>query len=264
MLVAALALSCVSLDTGRNNPRYISEPAVNQNEPVRVQQEDGYWVAGSQNGLLTIIGVSNPQLKRETEIENAREDAARKAAMFHGIQGSVRTVSRTGSGFLDHAFDSSVDLIYDPNLERYLDMLKFEPDKDVFRIDGAVFIKVQYQAPGLGNISYTSAKTTDGRPAWISNVNLPRIEGYTTVVGMARNQFRLKDTITKSSEDAVARLIERTSSHVTTSETDIAGYGASSVISTQSAGSLLNFHVLEFWIDPESKSVWTLAVAKVF
>ena len=263
LLVAALALSCAGMDAGRDNPLYADEPVAVQNQPMREQSENAHWVAGAQSGLLTIFGVSNPQLRRETEIENAMEDAARKAAMFQGIQGSVRTVNRTGSGFLDFTFDSSVDYTYDSNLEKYRDRLKYEPDKDIIRIDGAVFIKMQYEVPGQENISYVAAKITDGRPAWINSVDLPRFEGYTVVVGFARNQRWLKDTITKSSEDAVARLIERSSSQVTTNETSVSGYGSSSVIYTQSAGSLLHFRVLEFWIDPESRAVWTLAVAKI-
>ena len=260
MLAAALVFSCASLEAGKGDP-LSSESAGNLS--MKEQYEAGHWVSGSKNGLLTIIGVSNPQLRQETEIQNAREDAARKAAMFHGIQGSVRTVNRTGSGLLDYAFDSSVDLVYDFNYEKYLDKLQYEPDKDIFRFDGAVFIRMQYQVPGLADISYTSAKNTDGRPVWISSADLPRFEGFTTVVGFSGNQRWLKDTITKSGENAIARLIEGSSSRVTTGETAVSGYGASSVIYSQSAGRLLNFRVLEFWIDPASRAVWTLAAAKV-
>jgi len=56
-----------------NNPSGLS---------MKEQYEAGHWIIKPSNNMLTIIGVSNPMIRRHDEIAAAKEDAARKAAMY--------------------------------------------------------------------------------------------------------------------------------------------------------------------------------------
>jgi len=264
--VVILVSSCAGLGFSGGKPQAAEAPAPVETPALSGHGQAGsvHWMAGPRGGLLTIIGVSNPQSKHENEIENARMDAARKAAMYHGIQGTIETVNTVGAGFLDYYFNSDINLQYDKNYEQYLDHLTFEPENDVFRVEGAVFVRMRYSAPDLGNFSYSSNMGTDGRPAWINSGNLPVIDNYTAAAGFAGRRSWLKDTINASCDDAVAKLISSFSTQVSTDETSLSGYGSSTSVRVLSEGRLKNFQVLEFWIDPETRAVWTLAVAQVF
>jgi len=238
------------------------EVSINNNTSLPSMQEQyasGYWISRSSNNRLTVIGVSNPMLRRDSEITAAKEDAARKVAMFYGIYASVETTSSTGSGFFDYTHDSSVELIYDTDYERYTERLTFDPQDDVLITNEAVFVRFQYDAMVI-NIDYT-VRFTGGCPDWIRNRNGLELDGYVTTVGFARNQRRLKDTIFKSAENAVIRMIEDLSTTINTRETSVTGQGSSSIIQARSEGRLNNFRVIDFWIEPETRFVYTLAIA---
>ena len=256
-IVAALA-ACVTADLGSNEPvnRQISR------KPLRIQHEERRWVSGPLDGKFIIFGVSGRLQKQEDEIETAKLDAARKAAMYHGIQGSIEMENTSGSGgFFDYSVNSRIDLQHDTNYEQYIESLKFDP-KDVFRGDGATYIRFTYNISD-SEISYSPANYS-GPPPWINNRNLPQFEGYETAVGFAGKRSRLRDTINASCDSAIARLIETASFQVTTK--DSTSQGSSSLTTTQfkSEGRLKNFQVLEIYIEPGNGPVHTLAVARVF
>ena len=236
----------------------ISEVIVNSNisQPsMREQYTSGYWIARSSNNKLIVIGVSNPMLRRDSEIAAAKEDAARKVAMFYGIHGSVEITSGTGSGFFDYTHDSNVEIIYDTNYERYIEQLTFDPQNDVLITGEAVFVRFQHDTTVT---DIDTVRLTGGRPGWTRNKL--EFDGYMTAIGFAQNQRRLKDTIFKSIEDAIARMIENLSTTVNTMETTT-GQGSSSLIQAKSEGRLNNFRVIDFWIEPETRFVYTLAIA---
>jgi hypothetical protein len=83
-----------------------------------------------------------------------------------------------------------------------------------------------------------------------------------TSVGLARNQRWLKDTVYKATEDAVIRMIQDLSSRINTKEVSVAGQGSSSYIREVSRGNLVDFQVIEFWIEPETRYVYVLAIAR--
>jgi len=231
----------------------------NNSQPSMLEQyTSGYWIARSSNNKLTVIGVSNPMLRRESEIAAAKEDAAKKVAMFYGIHGSVEITNRTGSDFFDNTNDSNAELLYDTSYERFLEQLTFDPQNDVLITREAVFVRFQHDTT-VKNIDYT-VRLADGRPSWIRN--MPEFDGYVAAVGFARNQRRLKDTIFKSTENAVVRMIENLSTTVNTRETIVTGQGSSSFIQAKSEGRLNNFRVIDFWIEPETRFVYTLAIAE--
>jgi hypothetical protein len=230
----------------------ISQPSMQE------QYASGYWIVRSSNNRLIVIGVSSPMTRRDSEITAAKEDAARKVAMFYGVNISMEITNRTGSGFFDYTHDPNLELTYDTNPEIYIDQLTFDPQNDVLITGEAVFVRFQHDTT-IMNIDYR-ARMINGRPSWIRNQDMPEFDGYITAVGFAQNQRRLKDTIFKSIKDAIARIIEESSTTVNTRET-ITGQGSSSFIQTKSEGRLINFMVLDFWIDPETRRVYTLAIA---
>lgn len=227
---------------------------------MQEQYSSGYWLPISSNNKLTVIGVSNQMMRRQDEITSAKEDAARKVAMYYGIQGSLEMTNRTGSGLLDYAHSSNIDLAYEADYERFIDQLTYDPQEDVLRTSEGIFVRFQHNT-NVMNISY-NARLNNDRPSWIRNQDMPVIEGFVTAVGFSRNQRRLKDTIFKSAENAVIRMIEDLYTTVNTREVSVTGQGSSSVIHARSEGRLNNFQVIEFWIEPETRYVYTLAIAR--
>jgi hypothetical protein len=227
---------------------------------MKEQYEAGHWIIKPSGGALTVIGVSNPMIKRQDEITAAKEDAARKTAMYFWIQGRIETVNNTGSGFFDYLYDSKIELLYDTELEKYKNQLTYDPQNDVLITREGIFIRFQYPS-AVTEINY-NANIINGQPNWIKNSGKPEFTGFVTAVGFSKNQRRLKDTIIKSTEDAVIRMIENLSTTINTKEVSVAGQGSSSFIHTVSEGKLYDFQVIEFWIEPKTRYVYTLAVAK--
>ena len=212
-------------------------------------------------GGLPVLGVSARLSSRGAEIEAAREDAARKVSMYNYVWASVVSVQNIGSGYLDYYVDSNTQVVYDENLERYLDKLSFDPDRDVMRnSDGSVFIKFAYPAAFPGIVSYSFARNQDGSPEWKSRP--PReISGFLAGVGFSARLERLGDTFRKSYESAAASIVSGASNSVVARDTQVGSQGDSNIRS-RSSGGIYNFTVLETWIDPKSRAVWTLAIAR--
>jgi len=267
--IVFLFFSCASSGTEKpeqNSSSSVSNPSVAHTEKygipsVKEQGASGHWITRPSENALIIIGVSNFQVKRDSEITAAKEDAARKAAMYHGIRGNIESFHSSGANFFDFAADSKIELEYDSDYAKYIDRLMFDPEHDVVVTDDAVFIRFKYAAMATP-INFKTSMNDDGRPNWTYSRDMPRIDGYITAVGFARNQVRLKDTIRKSSEAAAARMIEDISTQITSSDKSGTGMGASGQIRTKSEGKLDNFHIIELWIDPKTKYVYTLAIAR--
>jgi len=199
-------------------------------------------------------------MRRESEIAAAREDAARKAAMYNGIYASFQTVHSSGTGLLNYYFESETRLDYDRDYEKYLEKLTFDPDRDVLDIDSGVFIRFSYPAAFPANINYSFPKNPNGSPGWITEPPQD-INGFRAGVGFARRQYRMRDTFVKSCDSAVAAIVSQSSTVMTTSDT-VAESRSSSFFYQSSTGRLTHFLVLEIWIDPDNQNVWTLAVAQ--
>jgi len=268
--IVFLLFSCVSLFGAGKPEQNLSfsdlNPSVANTERNKIPSAkepgvSGHWITRPSENTLIIIGVSGPQVKRDSEIAAAKEDAARKAAMYHGIRGNIEAYHSSGAIFFDFAADSKIELEYDTDYAKYIDRLTFDPERDVVITDDAVFVRFKYAAMATP-VNFITSMNDDGRPNWTHNRDLPRIDGYITAVGFARNQVRLKDTIRKSSEAAVACMIEDMSTRITSSDKSGTGMGSSGQIRTKSEGKLDNFHIIEFWIDPETKYVYTLAIAR--
>jgi len=258
--VFIFSISCAAFASGKAEndspvtPVDISQPSMQE------QYASGYWIARSSNNKLTIIGVSNIMTRRDREIASAKEDAARKVAMFYGIRTNIQTINRTGANFFDYILDSNIEIIPETNYEIYIDQLTFDPQNDVLITGEAVFVRFQHDTK-IPDIDYR-VRMINNRPSWLRTADLLEFNGYVTAVGFAQKQRRLKDTISKSIEDAVVRIIEGLSTTVTAIEISETGRGSSNFIHTKSEGRLNDFRVIDFWIEPETRFVYTLAVAK--
>jgi len=265
VLLFLFSLTIVSFGSGnKESDSQNTNTVIKENDFTRPsmqeQYETGHWITKSSANALTIIGVSNPMSRRQDEIAAAKEDAARKTAMYYGVNGRTETASRDGSNLLDYLYASNVELVFDTDYEKYINRLVYDPQKDVLITAEGIFIRFQY-ASAVTEINY-SAKIVNGRPSWIESGGKPEFEGYITAVGFSRNQRRLKDTVVKATEDAALRMIENLSTTVNTKEVSASGQGSSSNIHAVSEGTLYGFHVIEFWVEPETRYVYTLAIAR--
>jgi hypothetical protein len=222
----------------------------------------GYLISGPEEGTLAVIGVSGRMRTPEREIDNALDDAARQIALYHGLKGRAITVLETGSGYHDFylAAESEFEPLDKGGYAKYREVLRFDRGKDLVRTGKAVFIRCVYDVPGLLPVEHGYG-IENGEPAWLSG-GLIEIPGYIAAVGFAKNQRYLHETIAISRESAAAALMTRVSSLIETGVADRTNQGAAVVTRELIEGELLNFMVLETWIDPKTGSVWTLAAAR--
>jgi len=220
---------------------------------------DNFLITLPRPGALIIIGVSGHLQNPEDEIDAAREDAARKAAMYHGINASYESIYTVGSSIFDYQVKSNFTLEYDRELEQYMDKLAFDPNRDMATNNRAVFIRFTYPTAFPGSISYGFVQNEDGRPVWTTN-RPKQINGLVVGVGYAARQSRQQDTFIKSYEAALAEIVTQLSVIINT-ETISDGWNNTSTINMHGKVNLSNFLVLEIWIDPKTQAVWTLAVA---
>ena len=214
-----------------------------------------------KSGELVVLGVSARLSSRDAEIAAAREDAARKISMYEGVWASVVSVEDIGSGYLDYYVDSDTRLEYNQQLERYFERLTFDPDRDLTRnSDGSVYIRFTYPASFPGNVSYSFARNSDGSPEW-KNRPPQEINGFLAGVGSSGRLEKIGDTFRKSYEYAAAAIVTGSSTSVVTRDT-MSDSQNNSYILRRSSGRLVNFVVLETWIDPKNRTVWTLAIAR--
>ena len=227
----------------------------------KIKEANTHWVSLPEPNSLVIYGVSSRQRTRKAEIDSARADAARKAALYNGVRVTDDSVQNIGSGFLDYYVSSDTTFEYDQELEKYQDRLTFDPDRDVVTIDdGSVFVRFSYPAVFPGSVNYPRGKGKDGRPEWVSH-RPGRTGDFYTGVGFSGRQTRLRDAIAKSYESAIVSIVSQVSASITASDTS-AEYSGQSRIREHNIGNLSHFIVLEIWIDPASLAVSTLAVAR--
>ena len=225
-----------------------------------IKRNDSHWVSLPDSNSLVVYGVSGRQLTRGAEIDTARADAARKIALYHGVRVTRSDVQNIGPGFLDYYVSSNARFEFDQEFEKYQDDLTFDPDRDVVTTgDGAVFVRFAYPAVFPGSLDYARGEGRDGRPAWITHPP-SRIGDFYTGVGFSGRQSRLSDTIAKSYESAIVSIVSQISTAVTTR--DVLAEHSSQSVRQKSRGNLSHFTVLEIWIDPVSRAVSTLAVAR--
>ena len=235
---------------------------VRRNEHVYASGENvdlNHWVTLPGRNELAFLGVSGRQSRPGAEIDIAREHAAMKVAMFHGLQVEVFHTQSIGAGFFDYYLNTSINVEFDRNLDTYLDKLSFDPEKDIFKRNNAVFVRFTYPGSFPGDINYISDKNANGSPRWTTSP--PQIDGFIAGVGFVRRQERIRDALIRSAEAAAASIVSNLSSSIHAGETATITQTAS-FVQQHSRGSLTGFFILETWIDPDTEAVWTLAIAR--
>jgi hypothetical protein len=215
---------------------------------------------------LVFYGVSGVLSHREAAIQLALEDAARKLAIYHSVEGRFTSNLNIGARFFDYQSETEASIDFDPDYKRYVDNLIFDPETDVHTANNAVFVYARYVPPSPVQIDYpVSLSKGNTMPAWV--LDTPEIPGYITGIGHAGRRGSHRDTVNSSYENAIYSILKNISTDVegqTTNAQRDSGisYSATSSNAIRASGVLKGFYVLDFWVDPSTLAVWTFAVAK--
>jgi len=221
-------------------------------------------VTGVTQNNLVIIGVSSRFSDREESIKNALNDAARKLSFFYSVSGSSGSIQYIGAAALDVNFSSDYNLQYDNELDKYIELLDYNPDNDIFEYNNAFFITTR-AAANVSVPAFRGYSISQTRPEWVE-APPSQIGGFTAGIGFSGRLYSHRDTVVMSYEKAVISIIENmgisvNGEHFLYQSADAFGFEAQSSGGSSSYGTLENFYVIETWTDPSSLSVWTLAVA---
>jgi hypothetical protein len=228
--------------------------------------ETAFWDAAPLNNELIFHGAAGLLSDREESIRLALEDAARKLAVFHTVEGVFYAYTHIGGGALDYRSDIQTALNYDQDYKRYVEELDFDPERDVLQRGNVIFVRARYRPPVPVSIPYTPPPFGEnGKPGWIDNP--PHISGYAVGLGYAGRRSSPGDTVNKSFESAAFSIIKNTSSLVSGRTESFQGSGAYDVSSTNRSallarGVLRGFYALDTWTDPQTQGVWILALAR--
>jgi len=219
-----------------------------------------------ENGLVFIGCIGRRSNPKET-LQLALEDAARQAAVFYKVSGEFIIINNTGSGAFDYVNDTNTSLDYDiEGSKQYVDSLQFNADTDTLETENTFFVRTIYGSSIPFPLSYNPIHRAEQKPDWVDNPPL-EIEGYEVGVGYSGRHSSLSDTYKNSSRNAIFDIIRRI--NATSESSDILyqntcgifGYKTSNNNIIRSYGTLTGFYVLDTWMDPHEKSVWTLAIA---
>jgi hypothetical protein len=254
-LLALLCVACTGMPAPSPPvPKGLIEPSFSLSMP-------------SGNGLV-FIGVAGRRSNPKETIQFALEDAARRVAIFQKVTGEYAVESNIGSGLLDYVQNTYTSLYYDEEgSKRYVDALQFNADTDTRELENLLIIRVTY--PGALPVPIRYRPTYSGmdqKPDWVDNPPL-KIEGYETAVSYSAPYSSLADTYTNSYRNAIFTIIRNIntisrSNEITYQNTgSLFGYRTSSDNVMYSYGTLTGFYILDTWLDPKTKWVWTLAIA---
>jgi hypothetical protein len=219
---------------------------------------------------LVFIGVAGRRSDPKETIQFALNDAARRVAVFQKVSGEYAVENNIGSGLLDYVNNTYTSLYYDEEGSgRYVDALQFNADTDAIELGNSLIIRTTYPGALPIPIKYRPTyRGVDQRPSWVDNP--PHgIEGYEVAVSHSARYSSLADTYTNSYRNAIFTIIRNVntisrSNDVTYQNTgSLFGYRSSSDNVMYSYGTLTGFYVLDTWLDPKTKWVWTLAIAEI-
>lgn len=256
LLISVLFLSCATAE------KVLPESAAAGEEAAGPSLEElfdgGYWVTRPSEAGMTVIGIAGRRSNRNEAIAEALADAARRAALYHGVRGESATVLNQGSGNLDYFsdFDYKLDLLN--NAENYIDELVFDSEKDVLEKNGAVIVRAQYA--GVSGVPFYNSVVEDGVPSWVKNYGV-EIPGFLTGVSFSKNKGSPQKTYQASYESAIASLLPRLSTKTAGEIIDVSGARLTRDVSV-SSGILENVMILETWADKKNGAIWTLLVAR--
>jgi hypothetical protein len=269
-IIVVLALSTFALFSCKSStPRAENSPpagSIGGADHVGTDKAGGFWSTVPVFEGVIFHGAAGVRSNREEAIRLALEDAARKASMFTRVQGKFVSYNNTAVSFFDYRSGTESSLSHDENYTDYIENFIFDPETDVLQDHNAVFVRVRYPSAVPVDISYRlQSYHGTARPGWIDNQ--PAVSGYITGIGYADRRASHADTVKISYESAVFSIIRNISSAVEGSMADVRGSGGfgspnTGEVKVSAEGVLLGFYVLDFWVDPASQAVWTLAIAK--
>jgi len=222
------------------------------------------------NGLV-FWGVAGKRTSRKETLKYALEDAARRVSIFNMVTAEFVYANRDDSTLLGNNQWIHAALEYDKEgAERYIDILKFDPDKksDIIEVGNAVIIRTVY--PGSLSSPVFYLPTYNGiekKPNWV-NAPPVSIGGYNVGIGYSDRYSSTAETWKKSFDDAIFSLVRGIDASSRSEETSIIntssmfGYSRTTEDFTYSIRTLAEFYVLDVWMDPKTKAVWTLAIAR--
>lgn len=260
LLVLSLSVlsSCTSVETStRQSSGAKAKPTVN------LAQTGELWSMAPSNGRLLFYGMSGRRSKPEEAIQLALEDAARKVSMFYSVEGSMVQQNTSGAATFDYSSTTDTTLLYDKEYKKYVDMLEYDPETDVFEYQQMLVVRAWHRTSS--SVPSYQSSWRDGRPTWTQEP--PMIPGFQVGVGYAGRRSAHKDTVNASHENALFAIISNRSNAVQNSSTSYRGpgtfdYGSRTNSTITSSGRLEGFYVLETWEDPRDKSLWSLGIAR--
>jgi hypothetical protein len=220
--------------------------------------DSGYWVTRPSTSAITLIGIAGRRANRAEAVREALADAARKAALYHGLHAESAAVLNQGSGTLDYFSGFDYRITPANGYEAYIDALDYDEETDVLEKNGVVMVRTRYAA-AVAVPSYTTA-LENGVPGWTKRYPAG-IPGFLVGVGHAANKGSPQRTYQASYETAIASLLSQLSARVDSEVVDVDGARMTQNI-TRSEGDLTGVMILEAWLDKRTSAVWTLVVAR--
>ncbi|MDR2343020.1 MAG: hypothetical protein LBD86_00635, partial [Spirochaetaceae bacterium] len=200
--VIVLCASCaVLMPATRNDPAEAAPPPPFAGDASLEEAFDsGYWLTMPSTTEITIIGITGRRANRGEAVREALADAARKAALYHGVRAESAAVLNQGSGNLDYFSDFDYRISPSNDHEAYIDALVFDEDRDVLEKNGVVMVRTRYS--GEFDVPPYEAAVEDGVPVWVKYYAAD-IPGFLAGVGYSRNKGSLQKTHTASYETAL-------------------------------------------------------------
>jgi hypothetical protein len=211
-------------------------------------------------GALVFTGVSSAHyLSRDRALTLALRDAARQVSFFHSVEAIIKTSESYNLQFGMVRVDDERELIYDTDYGKYIPLLEFDSERDVYEEQGAFFVRAVYTGEGRG-VGNGRRGTGTGKPSWVES---PPEEtgGFPCAVGVATARLSHKDAVIASYEDAVYALVKNNFTQIYVSQ-QADGHTMLENSFVFFSGIVRGFQVLETWTDPKSGTVWTLAAAR--
>jgi len=221
-----------------------------------------------RNGLV-FIGAAGKQSKEKDSLRLALEDAARQVALFYSVFGEYAVRTDIGTGLFDYSRETATTLLYDEEgSSQYVESLQYDPDTDTILIENGFFVRATYPLTLSAPVSYRPKYSgADRKPDWVTHPP-NEIAGYEVGISYSGRHSYLSDAYKNSRYNAVYSIIRSVNTSVrgTSLSYEVAsggsfGYKAASNNVNYSYGTLNGFYVLDTWIDPKSRAVWTLAIA---
>ena len=226
-----------------------------------------------REGELVFLGVAGKRSSHKETLKYALEDAARRVAIFNRVSGEYEVESSMGAGIFGISNNPPrTDLDYDKdNVEVYVDRLNYnaENKSDTIEVDKTVFIRTTYPGALPFPINYRPTYSLkDKKPSWVDNPNVV-IQGYEVGIGYSWRQSSPYRTWINSYNNAVFSIIKNINFYVRSefviyqNTGDLFGNtNSTNKNTTYSSGTLYGFYILDAWMDPATKAVWTLAIAR--